>query len=85
MSDLVGNPDDRFSRVAAQMSHVIRKPLFGVYDKAYYKPAISVESCLFIIIEVIASLMLHRQITGFSCRGSNYFVWFVCLFVCVDA
>ena len=47
MSDLVGNPEDRFSEVAAQipeldcychMSRDVRKPVFGVSDQVRHKP-----------------------------------------------
>ena len=37
MSDLVGNPEDRFSHNEAQMSRVVGKPDFGVYDKVKHK------------------------------------------------
>ena len=33
MSDLVGNPEDRFSRVAAHISHAMRQPDFCKYAK----------------------------------------------------
>ena len=41
MSNLVGNPEDRFSRDGAKISPVVEKPVYGVSDLIRYKPAYS--------------------------------------------
>ena len=38
MSDLVGNPEDRFCCNKAHLSLVLRKPVFGVFDLVPHKP-----------------------------------------------
>ena len=42
VSDLVGNPEDRFSHDADYMSLVVRKPVFGVSDLVRHKPGCAV-------------------------------------------
>ena len=43
MSDLVGNPEDRFSQKEAHMNFVIRKPVFRFSDQ---------KNCKFQILEI---------------------------------
>ena len=38
VSDLVGNPEDRFSQNVAHMSRVTRKSIFGVSNQVPHKP-----------------------------------------------
>ena len=52
MSDLVGNPEDRFSRVAAQVgSHIYHRcslTYFHVYFKRRYKKCSDLLPCVFV-------------------------------------
>ena len=40
MSDLVGNPEDRFSRVAAQMTSIQKRELSELFDMERKKRAV---------------------------------------------
>ena len=84
MSDVNGIPEDKSFRDAAQMSLVVRKPVFGVSDQVPHEPGCTATECGWKLeISDLGSREQRREgdlrlcfrickKPVFSRRGSNY-------------